>query len=213
MDITIGGDNMKLEERGTLRILTPEVGYKLYCIPTNSYVTKAYLGVNDKLDNYREIAIELLGEQQPETLETMKEKRIKLSKDNLAKYLEENPLLSVVKHEEGRYYNVTMEKQNLLLSNISTYQMSSQLGIACPLTWNDTGEECELWTIEQLIQLSMEIRSYVAPLVSLQQYMEVNIKKCETNEELININVDFTEEAINEFMPLYIKKFGDANEQ
>lgn len=213
MDVTIGGDNMKLEERGTLRILTPEVGYKLYCIPTNTYITKAYLGVNDKLDNYREIAIELLGEQKEETLETMKEKRIKLSKDNLAKYLEENPLLSKVRHEEGRYYNVTMEKQSLLLSNISTYQMSSQLGIPCPLTWNDTGEECELWTIEQLIQLSMEIRNYVSPLVSLQQYMEVNIKKCETNEELININVDFTEEAINEFIPLYIKKFGDANEQ
>lgn len=204
---------MKLEERGTLRILTPEVGHKLYCVSTNSYVTKVYLGVNDKLDNYREIAIELLGEQQTETLETMKEKRIKLSKDNLAKYLEEHPLLSTVKYKEGRYYNVTMEKQNLLLSNISTYQMSSQLGISCPLTWNDTGEECELWTIEQLIQLSMEIRNYVAPLVSLQQYMEVNIKKCETNEELINVNVDFTEETINEFMPLYMKKFGDANEQ
>ena len=90
---------MKLEERGSLRILTPEVGYKLYCIPTNSYVTKVYLGVNDSIDNYREIAIELLGEQQPETLETMKEKRIKLSKDNLAKYLEENPLLSMKKED------------------------------------------------------------------------------------------------------------------
>ena len=43
--------------------------------------------------------------------------------------------------------------------------------------------------------------------------MEVNIKKCETNEELINVNVDFTEETINEFIPLYLKKFGDANEQ
>lgn len=205
---------MRLEERGSLRILTPEVGYKLYSVKTNEYYTKVYLGKFDSVDNYREIKIELIETPSTtETLETMKEKRIKLSKDNLAKYLEENPLLSVVKHEEGRYYNVTMEKQNLLLSNISTYQMSSQLGIPCPLTWNDTGEECELWTIEQLIQLSMEIRNYVAPLVSLQQYMEINIKKCETNEELININVDFTEEAINEFIPLYIKKFGDANEQ
>ena len=202
-----------IEKDNGLRILIASKGYKIYSTLSNIYINKVYLGINDSIDNYKEIAIELLGEQQPETLETMKEKRIKLSKDNLAKYLEENPLLSTVKYEEGRYYNVTMEKQNLLLSNISTYQMSSQLGIPCPLTWNDTGEECELWTIEQLIQLSMEIRSYVAPLVSLQQYMEVNIKKCETNEELINVNVDFTEEAINEFMPLYIKKFGDANEQ
>lgn len=205
---------MKLEERGNLRILTPEVGYKIYSVKTNSYHTKVYLGKFDSVDNYREIKIELIETPSAtETLETIKEKRIKLSKDNLSKYLEEHPLLSTVKYEEGRYYNVTMEKQSLLLSNISTYQMSTQLGISCPLTWNDTGEECELWTIEQLIQLSMEIRNYVAPLVSLQQYMEINIKKCETNEELINVNVDFTEETINEFMPLYIKKFGDANEQ
>ena len=202
-----------IEKDNGLRILIASKGYKIYSTLSNIYLTKVYLGVNDSIDNYKEIAIELLDEQQPETLETMKEKRIKLSKDNLAKYLEENPLLSTVKYEEGRYYNVTMEKQNLLLSNISTYQMSSQLGIPCPLTWNDTGEECELWTIEQLIQLSMEIRNYVSPLVSLQQYMEVNIKKCETNEELINVNVDFTEETINEFIPLYIKKFGDENEQ
>lgn len=49
---------MKLEERGTLRILTPEVGHKLYCVSTNSYVTKVYLGVNDSIDNYREVVDE-----------------------------------------------------------------------------------------------------------------------------------------------------------
>ena len=58
MDGTIGGNNMKLEERGTLRILTPEVGHKLYCVSTNSYVTKVYLGVNDSIDNYREMVDE-----------------------------------------------------------------------------------------------------------------------------------------------------------
>lgn len=49
---------MKLEERGTLRILTPEVGHKLYCVSTNSYTTKAYLGVNDSIDNYKEVVDE-----------------------------------------------------------------------------------------------------------------------------------------------------------
>ena len=49
---------MKLEERGTLRILTPEVGHKLYCVSTNSYMTKVYLGVNDSIDNYREVVDE-----------------------------------------------------------------------------------------------------------------------------------------------------------
>ena len=58
MDSKLGGDNMKLEERGTLRILTPEVGHKLYCVSTNSYVTKVYLGVNDSIDNYKEMVDE-----------------------------------------------------------------------------------------------------------------------------------------------------------
>ena len=49
---------MKLEERGTLRILTPEVGHKLYCVSTNSYMTEVYLGVNDSIDNYREMVDE-----------------------------------------------------------------------------------------------------------------------------------------------------------
>lgn len=204
---------MKLENEGNLRVLTPEVGYKLFSYHTREFYTKVYLGKFDTIDNYKEIKIESIESNDDESFDSIKQKRVKLSKDNLSKYLEEHPLLSTVKYEEGRYYNVTMEKQNLLLSNISTYQMSTQLGVSCPLTWNDTGEECEIWTIEQLIQLSMEIRNYVAPLVSLQQYMEVNIKKCETNEELINVNIDFTKEAINEFMPLYIKKFGDTNEQ
>ena len=58
MDVTIGGNNMKLEERGTLRILTSEVGQKLYCVSTNSYTTKVYLGVNDSIDNYKEVVDE-----------------------------------------------------------------------------------------------------------------------------------------------------------
>ena len=49
---------MKLEERGTLRILTSEVGHKLYCVSTNSYMTKVYLGVNDSIDNYKEVVDE-----------------------------------------------------------------------------------------------------------------------------------------------------------
>lgn len=49
---------MKLEERGTLRILTSEVGHKLYCVSTNSYATKVYLGVNDSIDNYKEVVDE-----------------------------------------------------------------------------------------------------------------------------------------------------------
>lgn len=199
-------ENLNLEERGSLRILTPKEGYKIYSVKSNSYFPKIYLGKNDSVDNYRAIKIELIESNDDESFDSIKQKRVKLSKDNLSKYLEEHPLLSTVKYEEGRYYSVTLEKQNLLLSNISTYQMALQSGIECPLTWNSTGEECEMWTIEELFQLSMEIRNYVAPLVSLQQYMEVNINNCETALELEGVNVEFTEEAIQEFIPIYQSK-------
>lgn len=136
--------------------------------------------------------------------------KILQSKNNLAVYLEEHPLLSCAKYPEGRYYNVTLEKQNLLLANISTYQMSLQAGIPCPLTWNDTGKECEVWSFEQLLQLSIEIRNYVLPLTSLQQYMESELTKCKTKEELNNINIEFTKESIENFQPIYLKKFSDV---
>lgn len=197
---------MKLENEGNLRVLTPEVGYKLFSYHTREFYTKVYLGKFDSVDNYKEIKIESIESNNDESFDSIKQKRVKLSKDNLSKYLEEHPLLSTVKYEEGRYYNVTMEKQSLLLSNISTYQMALQSGIECPLTWNSTGEECEMWTIEELFQLSMEIRNYVAPLVSLQQYMEVRINNCETALELEGVNVEFTEEAIQEFIPIYQSK-------
>ena len=49
---------MKLVEEGSLRILTPEAGYKLYSVATNDYYDIVYLGSCDNIDNYREIAYE-----------------------------------------------------------------------------------------------------------------------------------------------------------
>ena len=147
-----------------------------------------------------------------QNIKRAKKEFIKLSKYNLSQYLEGHPLFSTVKYEDGRYYNVTAEKQNLLLTNIATYQMAQQTGFSCPLTWNDTGEECELWTFEQLLQLSMEIRNYVSPIISFQQYMEVNINKCTTIEQLNEVNIYFTEEAVEEYKSIYYKKIGINNE-
>ena len=53
---------MRLEERGSLRILTPEVGYKLYSVKTNEYYTKVYLGKFDSVDNYREIGFSIISD-------------------------------------------------------------------------------------------------------------------------------------------------------
>ena len=110
-------------------------------------------------------------------LVTLKKNQILLSKKNLAKYLEEHPLLSTCKYEEGRYYNVTAEKQQQLTSKVLMATMYYQIGMPYNLTWNDTGDICESWELSQLQQLSMEIDAYVTPLVSLQQTMEVRTQE------------------------------------
>lgn len=193
---------------------------KIFTKPDGTTFKSACLGINDVPEKYKEIIDvnyvftedEITENTNNQNLNTAKKELIKLSKYNLSQYLEANPLFSTVKYEDGRYYTVTAEKQSLLLTNIATYQMVQQTGVDCPLTWNDTGEECELWTFEQLLQLSMEIRAYVAPIISLQQHIEVNINKCTTIEELKKVNIDFTKEIIEEYKPLYYEKIGFNNE-
>ena len=133
-------------------------------------------------------------------LATLKKNQILLSKKNLAKYLEEHPLLSKCKYEEGRYYNVTAEKQQQLTSKVLMATMYAQAGIPYNLTWNDTGDICESWELSQLQQLSMEIDAYVTPLVSLQQTMEVTINECVTQEEVLAVNVEYTDEQVKKWL-------------
>lgn len=118
-------------------------------------------------------------------LYVLKNKKIAESKEKLSKYLETHPLFSKAKYEEGRYYNVTAEKQRQLTSKMAMYNIYNQQSLSYGLLkWNDTGSVCEEWTIEELTQLSMEIDAYVTPLVSKQQKYESNIRAAETTEEI-----------------------------
>lgn len=46
---------MEIIDNGIVRVLTSKKGYKLYNINTNQYYDKVYLGINDSIENYREI--------------------------------------------------------------------------------------------------------------------------------------------------------------
>ena len=46
---------MEIIDNGIVRVLTSEKGYKLYSINTNQYYDNVYLGINDSIENYREI--------------------------------------------------------------------------------------------------------------------------------------------------------------
>lgn len=124
------------------------------------------------------------------SIDTLKDKCIQTTKDNLAIYLEENPLFSTVKHKEGRYYTVTQEKQQQLTSTLLMYSGYLQAGIPYTLTWNDTGNTCEEWDYNTLFTLASQITSYVKPLVTLQQETEVDIKNAKTKEEILSVNTN-----------------------
>lgn len=125
------------------------------------------------------------------TLTEIQENQIELTKKNLAKYLENNPLFSRIKYEDGRYYNVTFEKQQQLSSKLMFYKLYKSENIPYVLIWNDTGSIGEEWTYEELLQLSAEINDYVSPLILEQQRLEVEIKNTEDQESLLRITTHF----------------------
>lgn len=120
-------------------------------------------------------------------LSTYRDEAIKRSKIMLAQWLEDNPLL----YSDGKYYSVTEEKQSLLNSNLASYERATQAGIEYPLKWNSTGAECESWNYTDLLALSLTIAAYVAPKVSMQQSYEIQIKNCNTIEEINSIVIDY----------------------
>lgn len=123
----------------------------------------------------------------PYDINKSKNQLINLSKIQLTNYLENNPLL----FSDGKYYSVTQEKQNLLNNAIVVYQMKVQSGLPAELKWNATGEECTIWTLEDITALALAIANYVEPLVTYQQAIEVEIRNCRTREELEGIVIDY----------------------
>ena len=151
------------------------------------------------LDTKSIIKIEV-DENDPTTIKILKEDLILKSKENLAKYLQTHPLKSYCHNKtEGGYYNCTQEKQNALAGLLLSHTIATNLGQEDVLTWNETEEMCEVYTLEELSQLALEMKEYVKPLVSMQQYIEATIRTLNTQQELKSINIEFTDEAVENF--------------
>ena len=117
---------------------------------------------------------------------SVKQKKIQESKELLAIWLANNPLVSKV-HGQEATYTVTAEKQSLLTQNI----LLAQLKQVNTTTWNCQGGICEEWTIEELSQLALEIEAYVRPRIKKQQHYEVEINNCNTAEEVNQIEIEY----------------------
>lgn len=131
----------------------------------------------------------------PEELEALfqqnKYNKITLSKTMLAEYLENNPLHSSAHSDVEGTYSVTSEKQSLMMSQYMTYQIAKSVDPDAKLTWNETGKSCTEWTEEEFLQLILEVKAYVYPLVSRQQQIEEQIMNCANQEELDEIVINY----------------------
>lgn len=126
-------------------------------------------------------------ESLPLLIEQKKTALITESKEKLARWLADNPLLFT----DGKYYSVTEEKQTLLNSNLASYERAVRSGLEYPLKWNSTGEQCVEWLYQDLLMLSLSIAAYVAPKVAIQQAAELRIKECTTLEECEAVAIDY----------------------
>lgn len=154
----------------------------------------------DPLQDFTDIPFEPY-EPTPEECEMIfqqnKLNKISLSKKMLADYLENNPLHSTVHNGIDGIYSVTSEKQSLMMSQYMTYQIAKSVDPSTKLTWNETGKSCEEWSEEEFLQLILEIKAYVYPLVSYQQHIEERIYECSTQDDLNEIEIDYSSVSIN----------------
>ncbi len=127
----------------------------------------------------------------PKDLNIEKTKLIVESKKKLEEWLYIHPMRSEIKYPEGEYYAVTQEKQSLLTQSLLLFELAQKSGIAYTTTWNSVGKECEVWSVEELIQLSFQMTEYVVPRVKIQQKYETVIMACTTEEELSSVVLDY----------------------
>ena len=117
-------------------------------------------------------------------------KELKQEKNKLlfAEYLASHPLTWT----DGKEYGITMEDQSEISLNLSQYQIAVQAGIESPtLEWHARHEECQPWTLENLVALSMSISAAVYPMYRKMQQYKISIYGASSLEELEQVKLDY----------------------
>lgn len=141
--------------------------------------------------------VESLSEETPKTLVELKRMFIEKSKQNLAKYLEDNPLRSSCHGGKEQIYTVTLEKQNMFTSKYLAHTILVQCGSTERMMWNAQGKPCEEWLDYECLQFISEMNAYVTPLVSCQQHIEVEITEASSITELKTISLEIYPRMVN----------------
>lgn len=103
--------------------------------------------------------------------------------DALAVYLATHPITWT----DGEKYGVTLDDQQLMLLNLSTYKM----GLASELKWNSHTKKCRVFTEEEFGLLTAAIDAFVRPRVERCQDYKEKIFRAQTIQEVEAITFDF----------------------
>lgn len=118
------------------------------------------------------------------TLEQVQEFRQLQNKAALASYLEN----ATVQFNQ-KLYGVTEADQNEMQAMVMQYQMLSQAGVQTDLQWHAKHEECEVFTIEEMVQLVATVKAFVLPHMNKMQAIKAQIYQAATKEEVMAIAI------------------------
>lgn len=123
-------------------------------------------------------------------LKRYKTDKIAEMKENLNSFLNQASVISEC-HNGKKTYSVSSEKQHLLSAMIQRKIYSDENNIVFDAYWNEKGGVAEIYTLNELQQLSIEIYQFVQPYVTAEQQREQEINACCSMEEIDNIDIKF----------------------
>ena len=118
------------------------------------------------------------------TLEEAKKFRQEQNKEELATFLK-----SASVEFKGKRYGVTEEDQSEMQAMVMQYQMLTAAGIESELRWHAKYEECETFSLEEMVALVAQIKAFVLPHMSLMQECKSNIFKAKTVDEAMSTKI------------------------
>lgn len=108
------------------------------------------------------------------------------NKTLFAEYLSAHPLTWT----DGKNYGVTLEDQSEISLNLNQYQIATSAGTENPtLEWHAIHEECQPWTVDNLVALSLSISNFVYPIYHLMQQYKTAIYSATSIEELNSVEL------------------------
>lgn len=126
---------------------------------------------------------EIANLQDPRTLLDVQSTRHAANCAALADYLSAHPITWT----DGEKYSVTLDDQQLMLLNLSTYKM----GLTSELKWNSHTKKCRVFTEEEFGLLTAAIDAFVRPRVERCQDYKEQIFQAQTIQEVEAITFDY----------------------